>query len=137
MFHALVAKILNPRKYLGPVVKDCQVVSDTPNYVDRVITIVPPTGGPETRMQERITWDESQGVVIFTTLNDPDKSGTVKNIVSEEPDGNVLVTFMFDLQWKEGADRDKAQKTIETFTRNGDNAVLGTIKAAEATYGGQ
>ena len=60
-------------------------------------------GPPEkpTTISERITWNESEGLVRFTLHNDTQKEGHVDNRI-EEKDGQLYLTFTFDWQFTEG-----------------------------------
>lgn len=67
-------------------------------------------------IRERITWDESQGLVRFTMIDDPHKSGMVDNIISEK-DGQLYLTFTFDWQFNETAPQQAIDTMRETLKK--------------------
>ncbi len=91
-------------------------------------------GPPQAPMlvKEHITWDEQQRCVTYTS-NDPEKTGSVTNIV-EEIQGVVTVTFHFHWVWTAEADREKVAKMIQQFVAWNDKAVVDTVNAAEKDF---
>jgi hypothetical protein len=73
------------------------------------MTVGPPDH-PET-MHERITWDESAGVVTFRARNDPDKEGVVIHCV-EQKEGVDVITFTFDWRFKEHVPQAKVSQQL-------------------------
>jgi len=106
IWKVLKDKIYNPTKYVGcrdVKAEDGKAEDGTP-YVDREMTVGPPSA-PEV-MLERITWDESTGVVTFRTRDDPAKDGVVYHYV-EQKEGVDVITFVFDLRYKEHVPQQK------------------------------
>jgi hypothetical protein len=61
------------------------------------MTVGPPTAPMV--MKERITWDDSLGLVRFTSRGDVTKSGFVDNLITTEADGALRLTFTFDFHF--------------------------------------
>ena len=130
MWTALVNKIKHPEKYVGS--RDVKIVGETPEYVDREMSVGPPAHPMV--IKERITWDESKGLVIFTERNNEEKTGSVENRLTEE-DGVVKVTFVFDWEWTDKANREQTQAMIAKFREMGNKPVEDTVRAAEEDNG--
>ena len=131
MWTALVHKIKHPERYVGS--RDVNIVADTPQYVDREMTVGPPDHPMV--IKERITWDEAKGVVVFSEHNNEEKTGSVENQLTEDDKGVVTVTFVFDWHWTDKANREQVEKLIKQFDQAGDKAVKDTVKAAEEENG--
>jgi len=126
MWTALYNKIRHPEKYVGS--RDVKITGETADCVDREQTVGPPDHPMV--IKERITWDEAKGVVVFTEHNNEEKTGSAENRI-EDDNGVVKVTFVFDWQWTDKADRKAVEAQIKEFEQAGDKPVKDTIKAAE------
>lgn len=130
MWSSLLNKIKHPEKYVGS--RDVKIVADTPEYIDREMTVGPPH--QPMVIKERITWDESKGVVVFAERDNPEKTGSVENWLEEE-NGVVRVTFVFDWQWTDKANPAQVAGFLKMFEGLGDKGVKDTVKAAEEENG--
>ena len=89
------------------------------------MTVGPPSD--PTVMVERITWDESAGLVVFTAHGDAEKSGSVINHL-EERDGLQLLTFTFNFTYADQVPQQKVDAARQRFAEISVQAVRGTIE---------
>jgi len=129
MYKALLDKIRHPERYIQA--RDVKILGEGADYVDREMTVGPPTAPMMER--ERITWDDVEQSVTFTSVDNPQKEGVVKNIVSEDG-GKFYLTFTLDWQWKPDCDRAKALAFIAAIDASGDKGVRATANAAEQLH---
>ena len=121
---SLREKVRHPEEFVGAT--DVIIVEEGEGFVRREMTAM------GQRMKERITWDEQAGVVDFAFENDPLKTGSVKNIITEGEDGQLLLTFVFDMKFTDVAPQAMIDGFRANVGKNSVGAVAKTIKLIEA-----
>jgi len=127
VWKVLMDKIRAPEKYTGS--RDVHIDADTPEYVDRRMTVGPPSD--PMLIQERITWDATRGEVKFSTLNDPTKEGFVLNAIGSNEQGQTTLTFTFDWSFKPDAPDTLFQQLQTNLPNMAQQAVEKTAQFAE------
>jgi len=130
LWKGLELKVRKPELFL-PVIDTCKVLEDKDGVVVREVVFKP--GGPSPHPAvETITHyppihsDAKSGVETFQMK---DSKSRVLNIVSEGPDGELLLTFTFEWEFKDI--KEGSEEAIEKqkgYQKTAPKAVAGTVQ---------
>jgi hypothetical protein len=68
-------------------------------------------------------------------VDNPEKTGSVRNVLSEGAGGKTRLSFVFDWDFRPEADRKKAEASVAQFTAAGDKAVVDMVRKIEEKHG--